>query len=540
MARREDLTGTESVRAGIHNKVVRTCIFVFLGWLSAVGGTAGLLRAADWAQYRGPDHDGRSAEIIRTNWSGEAPLEVWKVPMDPGLSSFSVSGGRVFTLVRRSAAGQAQEFCVALDAATGAEMWASPALGQASYPNGGVGSDDGPRSTPSVLGDRVYVMTSYLRLYCLNATNGAVVWNHDLVTEYGSAVVPWQSAASPLIEGDLVFAIGNAAGKSLLAFHAADGSEAWKGQSDVMTQASPVAATVAGVRQVIYFARSGLVSVAPDSGSVLWRYPFPFSTSTGASPVVGDDIVYCSAAYGVGAGAVQIAASGAGQTATQIWRTVGANMNHWPTPVAEAGYLYGVYGQEGVAASLRCVDLATGTERWRQLIGGMGGTLFTTGCVLLLTEDGQLVLVRPDPVAYNEVARYRALDGSKSSIQGLPVKCWNVPAISGGRIYVRSTTEAVCLDVATAAPAIPALRLLSTIDAGSGMFRLIVGTEDGSALDTNRAARIGIFAAGDLGAGAGGWTQRLDSAVFSNGQVVLDDPASTGFAHRFFRVEEGP
>ena len=255
-----------------------------------------------------------------------------------------------------------------------------------------------------------------------------------------------------MIEGDLIFVHGNAPDQCLLAFHKSDGSEAWKGQNDVMTQASPIAATIASVRQIIFFAKSGLVSMAPDTGSVLWRYPFPFSTSTAASPVVGgDDMVYCSAAYGIGAGAVRISNSGTQLSTSEVWRTPFTSMNHWATPVFTNGHLYGIYGHAGTAASLRCLELATGIEKWRQSVVGMGGVLFVSGHVLVLNEDGYLALVKPDPTAYVEVARFRALDGSLSSIAGQAVKCWNVPAISNGRIYARSTTEAVCLDVAAAA-----------------------------------------------------------------------------------------
>jgi hypothetical protein len=255
-----------------------------------------------------------------------------------------------------------------------------------------------------------------------------------------------------LIEGDLVFVIAEAANQCLLAFHKSDGREAWKGQNDVMTQATPVAATIAGVRQVIFFAKSGLVSVAPASGSVLWRYPFPFSVSTAASPVVGNDTVYCSAAYGVGAGAVRITSSGDQLTANQVWRTNGWCMNHWPTPVHHNGYVYGVFGHASSLATLRCVDLATGIDMWfRPSVVGMGATLLVPGHLLVSTEDGQLLLIRSDPAEHVEVASYRALDGSRSSMPGL-VRCWNAPAISNGRIYFRSTTEAVCLDVATATP----------------------------------------------------------------------------------------
>ncbi len=347
--------------------------------------------------------------------------------------------------------GQNQEFCIALDTETGQELWASAPLGQANYPDGGVGPDDGPRSTPSVEGDRVYVLTTYLRLYCLSITNGSVIWSRDIMTEYGSDIINWQSAASPLLEGDLIYVIAAATNQCLLAFRKSDGSEAWKGENDVMTQASPIAATIAGVRQVIFFAKSGLVSVAPTNGAVLWRYPFPFSVSTAASPVVGEDIVYCSAAYGIGAGAVRITDSGGQLTATEVWRFpfVVPLMNHWSTPVLHNGYLFGFYGQQGSNVRLRCADFLTGTNQWSRPDIGTGGVLFVAGHVLVLQEDGYLLLVKPDPAAYTEVARYRAL-GSSNSVVGVDVRCWNVPAISNGRIYVRSTTEAVCLDVAVA------------------------------------------------------------------------------------------
>jgi outer membrane protein assembly factor BamB len=495
--------------------------------------------AGDWPQYRGPNHDGISTETIRTNWSEEAPRQIWKVPLDPGLSSFSISGGRAFTLVRRSVSGQDQEFCVALNADTGHELWASDPLGRAYYPDGGVGIDDGPRSTPSVDGDRVYVLTSYLGLYCLSITNGAILWSKDIMSQYGSDDVDWQSAASPLIEGDRVFVFANAPNQCLLAFHKSDGSEAWRGQNDVMTQASPIAATIAGVRQVIFFARSGLVSVVPETGAVLWRYPFRFSLSTAASPVVGGDVVYCSAAYGGGAGTVRITNSGGQLMTNEVWRIPFSNrlMNHWATPVFHDGYLFGIYGQQDPTLLLRCVDFANGVEKWNQSGVGNGGVLSVSGHVLVLAEDGNLLLVKPDPAAYTEVARYRALDGSSNSIPGLAVKCWNVPAISNGRVYVRSTTEAVCLDVTQ--PLAP-LKLFSTLASGTGLFQLLIGNADGTSLDTNRPAGIAVFASTDLTLGLSGWIRLNSALTLTNGQLFLDDEQSAATAQRFFRVEARP
>lgn len=492
------------------------------------------LDAADWTQYRGPNHDGISSDILRTNWSAAPPRPLWRIPLDPALSSFTVAGGRAFTQVRRTVDGQDREVCIALNADTGQELWATP-LDTASYPNGGVGADDGPRSTPSVDGNFAFVLTSYLKLACLDVGDGHVVWSKDLVAQYGGNVIAWQNAASPLLEDGLIFMNGNAPNRRLLALHESDGSEAWKGQDDPMTQSSPIAATVAGMRQIVFFAQTGLVSVTPASGAALWRYPFPFAISTAASPVAANDIVYCSAAYGVGAGAVRITSSGTRLSTNQVWRTPGASMNHWATPVFYNGYLYGIYGQDSSTTTLRCLELATGSERWRKSGVGFGSVLVTTGLVLVSTEDGYLLLVAPNPTGYTEVARYLALDGSSSSVPGLPVKCWNVPAISNGRIYARSTTEAVCLDVAPVAP--PPLRLSGSL--GGGTFRLLVASADNTPLDSNRVANIDVYASSDLTLGLTGWIKLSNPLVLTNGDLLLDDsqPATT---QRFFRALEHP
>jgi outer membrane protein assembly factor BamB len=491
------------------------------------------VRAGDWLQYRGPNHDGVSPETIRTNWPVVPPRQIWKVPLDQALSSFTISGSNVFTQVRRTINGQDTEVCVALSADTGQEVWATP-VGTAFYPNGGVGLDDGPRSTPSVDGNQVFVLSSYLNLLCLGINDGHVVWSNNLPTNYNSMVINWQNAASPLIENGLIFLNCNASNQCLLALHETDGAEAWKGQTNSMTQATPIAATIAGVRQIVFFTQPGLISVAPDSGFVYWRYGFLFAVATAASPVASSNAVYCSAAYGVGAGAVQITNS-SGQLATnELWRTPFNTMNHWATPVLYNGYLYGIYGQAGLTASIRCIELATGNEMWRQS-AQMGGLLLANGVLLIAQEDGTLLLVSPDPTGYHEVARYRALDGSSSSIPGLAVRCWNVPAISNGRIYVRSTTEAVCLDVSTSSAP-----LKLTLSGGGGAFQLSIGTQDDSPLDTNRAANIDVLASTNLAFDLSGWVKLTNPAVLTNGRLLLDDSQSAVPPQRFFRAREHP
>lgn len=488
--------------------------------------------ASDWPQYRGPNHDGVSTDPIRSNWSAEPPRQIWKVPLGRALSSFSVGGGKVFTQVRRKNGSDDQEFCVALDSEMGKELWAVP-LGIADYPNGGVGDDDGPRSTPSLDGDRVFVLTTYLRLSCLDAATGQIVWDKNLITEFGAVVIPWQNAASPLIEGDLVLVNSNGRpGQHLLAFRKQDGSVVWKGQNDGMTQSSPVAASIGGVRQAIFFAQSGLVSVAPDTGTVLWRYPLRYNgTSVAASPVVAGDMVYCSRGYPAstttaqaGAVVVKVASSGGAFTAGQVWTKVNQLMNHWSTPVELNGFLYGMFGHG--LLSFKCVDLSTGAEKWSVDGLGYGGVLVADGKILASSEDGLLILVDPNPNAYTEVTRYRALNG----------KTWNVPAMSNGRIYFRSTTEGVCLDVAGKAPS--RLKLNPTLVKESGQFQLFVAPEDGTPLEAARAAKINIFSSDDIVGTPGNWTKLTNGTVLENGRLRLDESLSAGRPQRFFRVEE--
>jgi outer membrane protein assembly factor BamB len=462
-----------------------------------------VLRAEDWPQYRGPNHDGSSSETLRTNWVEQPPEIVWKKEIEPGWGSITVSGGRVYTQVNRRLSGQPREVCVALNADTGAELWAA-SLDQAYYPDAGTGNTDGPRSTPTVDGDRVFVFTSYLKLYCLRADNGEVVWRRDFIAEFsGTDVIDWQGAASPLIVGDLVFLNSNVANKCLMAVRKSDGvivwgSEdanftsisvqggsvvfAWSGTSalqsadtvtgpyaDVvgatsprtvpvangpkyyrfkqndMTHATPVYATIAGTPQVIFLSLRGLVGVTPETGAVLWRYNFsPSTTSTAATPIVADDYVYASCAYSKGAWTARVTKSGAQFSVGQTDYTQSSSyQNHWATPVHHEGFLYSIVERSG--HSLACFSLAGRTNRWiTSTVGsrnpGYASLIKVGGKLLVLTERGELVLLEPNPEAYTEIARYQALSGTS----------WNHPAFSNGRIYARSSSQIVALNVAAA------------------------------------------------------------------------------------------
>ena len=486
-------------------------------------------RAADWPQYRGPNHDGVSTDRINKNWTGSVTNPVWIVHLTNGLTSLTVSGGRVFTQVARNTNGGNREFCVALSVTNGAELWATKVDDKASYPNGGVGfTDDGPRSTPSVEGGSVYVLTSYHNLCRLNATNGAVIWTTNLLAGFGGSVIGWQSAASPLLESGLVFVNANCGTSTLMAFNRTDGTLAWRSQNEAMTHSTPTLATINGVRQLIFATQSGLVSLNPQTGNLLWKFPYPFSysTSIGASPAVWQDLVFLSAYYGMGAVAVQIVQSNANQVPVQLWADSGVQ-NHWATPVCYQGAVFGQFTPDYDAAELRCIDIVSGAQRWAVGDFGRGSTMLIGTNLLVITERGDIVLAEANTNAYVELARFIAIP----SFDQLRNKCWNALALSDGQLYVRSTAYVARFDLS-----VPDLKL-DPPELAAGKLSLTIRTATGTPVNSNRLAGIEVRTSTNAGLTPDLWIRLTNSLTLTNGVVSItnvDAPAP----RRFYIVSE--
>lgn len=403
------------------------------------------LAAADWPQFRGPAGNGTTPEQLPASvWPKEGLPRIWQARTETGFSSFALADGKAFTIVGRQIDGVPREVCLALEAATGKELWATP-FGVARYDGGGGAGTpdnkggDGPRSTPTISDGRVHLYSSAMNLVCLDAKAGQQLWAHDLVREFGGRNIKWQGAASPVVDGDLLYVAAGGAGQSLLAFNKKSGGLVWKSQSDAITHATPVVAVIHGVRQVIFLTQAGLVSVNVLNGAALWRHEHPFRTAAAASPVVAGDIVYCSTGYGVGATAVKVSKQGNAFQAALLWRKPNQLMNHWSTPVVKDGFLYGLFGHASYGrAPLACIELATGNEKWSQPGFGPGGVILAGDQLVVLADDGELVRAKAAPDAYAETGRFKALAG----------KCWSTPALSGGKLFVRSTTEGACYDTA--------------------------------------------------------------------------------------------
>ncbi len=396
--------------------------------------------AADWPKYRGPNQDGISTENVDIQWSG-SPKLVWRTPTNTGFSSFAVSDGKAFTQVVREIDGNPREGCLALDAATGKELWfANLAKGEYDGQGNTAGGGEGPRLTPTVSDGKVYLLTPDLVTHCLNSDSGRLVWKRDLEKQHHGHNISWKSAASVAIDGTLVFVAGGGPGESMLGLNKDTGAVVWKTGDETITHSTPVVATIHGQRQVIFFMKSGLVAVDSKKGKILWKFPFRFNVSTAISPVVSGDIVYLSAGYDMGSAACRIENQGGHFAATQLWFSPGNEpvVNHWSTTVCKEGYLYGMFGfKQFKKGPMKCVELATGKVMWKQAGFGQGNVILVGNRLVALAEDGNLVIIEPSPDSYKEIARTRAFHD----------KCWSTPAFADGKIYVRSISEGICFDV---------------------------------------------------------------------------------------------
>lgn len=406
---------------------------------------AGFLGAVDWNQYHGRNSDNKTNErLTSTTWLEKSGSPKWKISTPLGFSSFSTEGARAFTLIaEEDEDGLMREVCIALDTKSGKRLW-STWLCRMDYKSGGGNSGapgnnggDGPRSTPSVLNGKVWVYDSDMNLYCIDAASGKVIWDVQVLKEHKGQNIKWKNSSAPLIEDDLVIVYGGGPGQSLLAFERETGKIAWKTGNETATHATPIATTIHGFRQIIFFCTSGLVSVDPKSGRELWRQAFPFKVSTAASPVVADDMIYCSAGYGVGAGLYKISRKGTRFSSSEIWRKKNDMFNHWSTPLYHDGHLYGMFSFKKYGnGPLQCIELKSGKIKWSEDGYGPGNVILSGDHLIALADDGVLSLVKATPSQYIELARKKVLNG----------KCWSTPILSNGMVLARSTVEAVCLE----------------------------------------------------------------------------------------------
>lgn len=385
----------------------------------------------DWPQWQGQDRTAVSKETgLLQKWPKEGPPLVWKLDnLGGGYSTPSIAAGRIYGMSFRDK----EEVVWALDEKTGEQVWAV----KIAEANRKVGYGEGSRCTPTVDGDRLYVLGLNADLVCMKTSNGEEIWRKNLRKDFDGHVGGWGYSESPLLDGDKLLCTPGGKKATLLALNKNTGETIWMAPIKDRNEAaysSIVAANVDGQRQYIQFLSGGVVGVTADSGKFLWRYSNPAAGINCTTPIYYQQCVYAAAAYNKGGGLVQLTRDGDNVKTEEVYFHK-EMQNHHGGLVLLDGYLYG----EG-SGQLACMEFKTGKIMWREGKAGKGSIAYADGRLYYRNEGGPIILVEANPKKYVEHGRFAQPKRSRNA-------AWPHPVIANGKLYVRDQQYLYCYDV---------------------------------------------------------------------------------------------
>jgi outer membrane protein assembly factor BamB len=395
---------------------------------SVLLGVTALHAAADWPQWQGPDRTRLSKETgLLKEWPAAGPSVVWTATgLGSGYGSMAVAGDRVFL---QGARGRTS-VVIALNRADGKEVW-SKTLG--AYETNDRGP--GPRGTPTVDGDRLYVLSENGDLACLK-TDGTEVWRRNILSDFAGRQLQWLISESPLVDGPHVVVSPGGPGAGIVKLDKMTGKTVWtsKDLSDPAGYSSVIAADVQGVRTYMTFTATAGVGVRASDGKLMFRYPRAANrTANIATPIFSNNKVFFTSAYGTGGGLLDLTAHNGEVTPKEVYFTLNMK-NHHGGVVLVDGHLYGFND-----SILTCLEFATGNVIWRDRSVGKGSVTFADGSLYIQGENNLFGLAEATPSGYREKGRFSIPD------KGLP--SWAHPVVSDGRLYVRNQDTLLVYDV---------------------------------------------------------------------------------------------
>ncbi len=378
--------------------------------------------AADFPQFQGPTRDGfLTGPLLSTNWNAKPPTFLWRQPIGEAWSGFAVTDGLAITLEQSGD----MEVAVAMDLRDGARVWTNGY--PARFENSQAGN--GPRSTPTIVGSRVYIAGATGILRCLDRASGSNVWNVDLAKEHAARMPEWGYSASPLVVDGLVWVPAGSKGRSLVAHDATTGRFRFGGGDSSAACAAPVMARLAGKDQILVLNDVGIASHDPADGRILWEHTIPEAPHVAAPVPVGTNRVAVSVGYGKGTFVIEVGQSPDGSwTHVVAWKSIRLK-SKFANLIPRGDTLYGL--DDGALVAL---DLTTGALRWKETRYGHGQMLWVGDVLLVGAENGEAALVDPRPQGMRELGRFRALAD----------KTWNPPALCGNLLLMRNDREIVC------------------------------------------------------------------------------------------------
>jgi outer membrane protein assembly factor BamB len=397
------------------------------------------VKAGDWAQFEGPHRDGIASGVrVRTDWEQQPPRQVWRHPVGAAWSAFAVADGYAFTQEQRGP----DEAVVCYDASTGKQVWNHLDRNQR-YAQAMAGT--GPRATPTVADSRVYTFGATGTLNCLDPHTGNVLWSHNALEDAGVPALQFGMSCSPLVYDKVVVvnpggprtSLNDArtSGRALIAYDRLTGKQVWSAGDYQAAYASPILATIGGVRQIVIFDAVGAGGYDATTGKELWRseqWTNQFQNNIAQPIVLADGSVFLSSGYGTGSMLFDVKKADSGWTVKTRWTAPNKFKLKFNSGVRRDGCVYGL--DEGILA---CLDLKTGRIRWKSGHYEYGQVLLLDNVLLVVSENGDVALVEVSPGGGHEVAKFHAIDG----------KTWNHPALSGSRLFVRNGEEAACYDL---------------------------------------------------------------------------------------------
>ena len=377
-----------------------------------------VLAQNDWTEWRGPDRNGISRETVEV---AGAPKIAWKADVGVGFSSFVVAGGRAYTI------GWAddQEHVYALDVENGTAVW------KHSFPSdlGDKFFEGGPCSTPTLDGDRLYVLGRWGELFRFDAATGRLAWSKNLQKETRVRIPDWGFSGAPRVYGDLLILTMGEAG---LAVEKESGQIVWRSADQDAGYSTPLPFKDGAVERLLVSSGKAWIAVDPKTGQEAWRIPWITQYGVNAAdPITRGDFVFVTSAYGKGCGLFKMGSP------EPVWTSKVLSIQMSP-PVLIDGHLYGFDGMSGKLSRLKCVELATGAEKWAQDGLGCGTLSAARETLLVLSERGELLVAPATPRGFTPASRTQVLEG----------KCWTPPVLANGRLLCRTAAgDVVCLDL---------------------------------------------------------------------------------------------
>lgn len=379
----------------------------------------------DYPQFLGPNRNAVITGIkLNTDWEENPPELVWRQPVGDGWSGFAVVGNSAITQEQEDA----YEKVVCYDLHTGKEKWTHKDKARYYTLLAGLG----PRATPTINEGKVYTVGSTGILNCLDFETGKSIWAINIFKDNNATPPLFGVSVSPLIVDDLVIVDGGGP----IAYYKNSGQKAWVGHRINSGYSSPFLTTLFDIPQVVLFDDALVTSHEPTSGKLLWKQPWATGVQCCAQPItLPNNKLLVSTAYGIGAKLFQVTKSNLTEefNVYPLWESTYLKAK-FTTIIYHKGYLYGL--DDGIFV---CIDPSDGTRQWKRGRYGHGQTLLIGDVLLVTTESGEIVLLKPDPENHIELAHFSAVNG----------QTWNTPAIAGNYLLVRNNQEAACYRLPT-------------------------------------------------------------------------------------------